>query len=198
MALVAERVAGVTLLGLAGARAASRSVVGVVLLWSAFVPFLLLQWGWVSAPRRPSAQQSFQVIALIYLIVALTGMVWLTREAGSHEIGERLRYFWVQRQLYLVLFLSTAVLCGGPRGWLDGAKARAAVAIVLLAWLSSLNHFDNWRYQVRRSAGYQVESFIAEIARQESNHGDRSRVRARLDRGPFSITLGDEPRRRTR
>ena len=198
--LVAERVAGVALLGVEGGRVASRSALGVALLWTSLVALALLLWGWLSGLQKRTAQQSFQLIAVAYLIVALTGLAWLTREAGSHEIGDRLRYFWLQRELYLVLFFSaaTAFSCARSSGWLSARGSRAVVVLLLVGWLGCLNYFDNWRYQVRRTAGYQVESFIADVVRQEAIHGDRSQISARLDRGPFSIALGDEARRKSR
>jgi len=188
--LVVERVAGVALAGVQWAKLASRSGLGTGLLWSSSILPILLLVGVASAPRKPTRDQVFQLLALVYLIVAFTATVWFAREAGRDEIGRRLQYFWIQRELFILLVLSSAFLCAQLRDRLFSPKRLALISLLLAGWLGHLNYWDSWRYEVRRTAGYQVEKFIADIVAQEKRLGDRSQVRSRLDRGVFSITFG--------
>lgn len=194
VSLVVERVAAVALVGAQWAKIASRDSLGTVLLWGSIVPPILVLFGVAAAPHKPTRDQVFQLLAIAYLIVSVTAIVWFTRDAGEDEIGKRVQYFWIQRELFILLVLSGAFLAAQLREKLLSSGRIALSALLIVGWLGYLNYFDGWRYDVRRTSGYQVQKFIADVVAQEKRFGDRSRVRSRLNRGVFSIKLGERDR----
>ncbi len=138
------------------------------------------------APARMGPREAFALGLLAWVIAGATALAVLGREADlalltSHRMD---RLFWVQRVLFLVLLIR----CAGLAARAPAALSARTLAL-LAAGLVALNLANNGVYRVRLAEGEQVRAFTDALAQQEEALGGRAPVRARLERGRWSIVL---------
>ncbi len=146
------------------------------------------------ARARIGPREAFALGLLAWVIAGATALAVLGRQTDFELLRghQDARYFWVQRLLFLVLLMQCAALgAGAPRA--AGEPAAPGLPLrpcaLLVAWLVALNLANNGVYEVSRAEGEQVRAFAAALARQERELGGRAQVRARLERGPWSIEI---------
>ena len=76
-----------------------------------------------------------------------------------------------------------------PRRTATGPSLRLAATALLTGHLVLVNSWNNWRYAVPRDQGRLIRIFVDQAAEQEALRGGRARVKGRLERGKWSITL---------
>jgi hypothetical protein len=158
------------------------------------------------ARARIGVREAFALALLGWVILGATALAVLGRQADYELLltHQEARFFWVQRILFLVLLVLGAGLLAEARraagapptpAASPGPAAPSAPALrmraqaLLAAWLVLLNLANNAVYRVSPAEGEQVHAFVAAVAREEEARGGRAQVRARLERGPWSIAL---------
>ncbi len=195
LALLCDRVAFAALFGDAAAlwlrRVAGPAAVQLVGAALCALP-ALAAW---RLRAKLTAQQGGALAVLAWVSLAVTAMCVLGRGASEELIrsGRADRFFWVQRACFLVLFawgLRQALALRWPQ--LPRA-ALACVALWLAVQLAFVNRANQHSYRVRVEEGQRVAAFARELARQEQRLGGSRDVRARLERGRWSIAIGGAP-----
>jgi hypothetical protein len=135
-------------------------------------------------------------VLFCYLIVSLTvttSIRWhvLVMMYGRHV--DVLSTYWGHRYFYIQKFFFILLMFYCISIAMDAARLRKRYLVIgvlcCIVYIAALNTLDNSAYRPSLERGREVKNFIEDIARQEKIHGNRQEVRAKLDRGAWSIVL---------
>jgi hypothetical protein len=193
LSLFLDRVAAAAICGDAALRTlrAAFGAASVQMLGALFCALpLVALW---RARARLGAQLAVTLAALAWICLSATAMCVLGRSASEALIasGRADRFFWVQRACFLVLFAWSAHSLAAEWFMRAPRATRVSVAIAALSALALINASNQRNYRVRADEGARVAAFSAELARQERELGGRTGVEARLERGRWSIEVGN-------
>jgi len=192
LALLFDRVAFAALFGDAAALALRRALgPGPVQLAGALC-CALPAFAVFRLRARLSARETAALAALAWIVLGITASCVLGRGASEELIrsGRADRFFWVQRAAFLALGAWSLRALLARRGRPLSRAALGLLAALLAAHLAWLNHANARSYRARAGEGQRIADFARELARQERALGGRQGVRARLERGRWSIEIG--------